>query len=128
MDFNGITDSITEKKVWYSLLICNGYGLLINIAMLFLYLFLYLEKNIKKFIGYGLFVVNLLLEVSYLMEVWVINKRKDSNDLVGFVATLINILMYLSLLQIFLNYVQLENMNFYLFLLIYLVFLQYFFG
>ena len=93
---HGITESITEKKVWYSLLICNGYGLLINIAMLFLYLFLYLEKNIKKFIGYGLFVVNLLLEVSYLMEVWVINKRKDSNDFVGFVATLINILMYLS--------------------------------
>ena len=118
MDFNGITESITEKKVWYSLLICNGYGLLINIPMLFLYLFLYLEKNIKKFIGYGLFVVNLLLEVSYLMEVRVIKKRKDSNDLVGFVATVINILMYLSLLQIFLNYVQLENMNFYLFLLI----------
>ena len=67
--------------------------------MLFLYLFLYLEKNIKKFIGYGLFVVNLLLEVSYLMEVWVINKRKDSNDLVGFVATLINILMYLLALE-----------------------------
>ena len=55
---HGITESITEKKVWYSLLICNGYGLLINIAMLFLYLFLYLEKNLKKFIGYGLFVVN----------------------------------------------------------------------
>ena len=52
------------------------------------------------------------------MEVLVIKKRKDSNDLVGFVATVINILMYLSLLQIFLNYVQLENMNFYLFLLI----------
>ena len=55
---HGITESITEKKVWYSLLICNGYGLLINIPMLFLYLFLYLEKNLKKFIGYGLFVVN----------------------------------------------------------------------
>ena len=30
------------------------------------------------------------------MEVLVIKKRKDSNDLVGFVATVINILMYLS--------------------------------
>ena len=55
---HGITESITEKKVWYSLLICNGYGLLINIPMLFLYLFLYLEKNLKKLIGYVLFVVN----------------------------------------------------------------------
>ena len=64
--------------------------------MLFLYLYLFLEKNIKKFIGYGLFVVNLLIEVSYLMEVWVINKKSDSNDLIGFVATVINILMYLS--------------------------------
>ena len=93
---HGITESSSKKEIWYSLLICNCYGLLINIAILFLYLYLFLEKNIKKFIGYGLFVVNLLIEVSYLMEVWVINKKSDSNDLIGFVATVINILMYLS--------------------------------
>ena len=99
MDFNGITESITEKKVWYSLLICNGYGLLINIAMLFLYLFLYLEKNIKKFIGYGLFVINLLAEVCYIIEIWVLKKGEKNdeyNDLIGTVATIVNVCMYLS--------------------------------
>ena len=93
---HGITESISTGNVWYSLLICNGYGVLLNIAILFLYLYLLLEKNIKKFIGFGLFVVDLLFEVSYLMEIWIIRKKSDSNQLVGFVATVINILMYLS--------------------------------
>ncbi len=93
---HGITESTSTGNVWYSLLICNGYGVLLNTAILFLYLYLLLEKNIKKFIGFGLFVVDLLFEVSYLMEIWIIRKKSDSNQLVGFVATVINILMYLS--------------------------------
>ena len=96
---HGITSSIINKIIWWSLLICNGYGLIINITLLFLFLYLYLDKNIKKFIGYGLFVINLLAEVCYIIEIWVLKKGEKNdeyNDLIGTVATIVNVCMYLS--------------------------------
>ena len=93
---HGVTESMNEGKFWASLIICNGYGLIINIALLFFFLYIYLAKNINKFIGYGLFVVNLIFEITYLMEIWVIRKNKENNDFVGFIATVVNVCMYLS--------------------------------
>jgi len=96
---HGITTSIIEKKIWWSLLICNFYGLIINITLLFLFLYIYLEKNIKNFLGYGLFVINILIEISYLIEIWVLKKGKrndEYNNLIGGVATIFNVCMYLS--------------------------------
>lgn len=78
-------------------LISNGIGLAINIVILFLYLYIFLEKTILPFIGYGLFVVNLLVEIFYLMKRYVVDKYHDKNKtLVGFVATIIGVIMYAS--------------------------------
>ena len=93
---HGITESINNHKFWASLIICNGFGLLINIVLLFLFLYFFFEKNVKKFVGYGLFVINLIFEVVYLMLFWVIKKQKDHANLVGTIATIVNICMYLS--------------------------------
>ena len=96
---HGITSSIIGDKIWYSLLICNGYGLIINVTLLFLFLYLYLDKNIIQFIGYGLFVINVLGQVCYIIEIWVLKKgakNNEYNNLIGTVATIVNVCMYLS--------------------------------
>ena len=94
--------SSDNYKDWIPLFISNIGGLAINIILLFFYLFVYLKKNIKKFLGFGFFVVDLLIEITYLTFRYIVdlnNKDKESFHLVGFVATIINVLMYSSPLQ-----------------------------
>ena len=90
---------------WIPLLVSNGAGILINLCILFLYLNLILNKNIKQFIFYGLMTLNVLVQISYFMFRFIILKDKDSKGksqeekefhLIGFVATVINICMYSS--------------------------------
>ena len=90
---------------WIPLLISNGAGLLINLCILFLYLNLILNKNVKHFVFYGIMTINVLVQISYFMFRFIILKDKDSKGksqsqkefhLIGFVATMINICMYSS--------------------------------
>ena len=90
---------------WIPLLISNGAGLLINLCILFLYLNLILNKNIKQFVFYGIMTLNVIVQISYFMFRFIILKDKDSKGksqaqkefhLIGFVATVINICMYSS--------------------------------
>ena len=89
---------------WIPLLVSNIGGLAINTFLLFFYLFVLLKRNVKRFLFFGFFVVNLLVEVTYLTFRYVINPSKDNNNndtfyLIGFVATVINVLMYSSPIQ-----------------------------
>ena len=89
---------------WIPLLVSNIGGLIINTFLLFFYLFVLLKRNVKQFLFYGFFVVNLLVEVTYLTFRYVINpslkeKENDTFYLIGFVATIINVLMYSSPVQ-----------------------------
>jgi predicted permease len=88
---------------WIPLLISNGFGLLSNVALLFLYLNLLLEKNWKQFLFYGLFTINVIVEISYFMFRFIILSDRDTKadeqkesefHTIGFVATLINVMMY----------------------------------
>lgn len=90
--------SSDDLIAWIPLLISNIGGLAINTALLFFYLFIYLKKNVKKFLGFGLFVVDLLIEITYLMFRYLISVKKDAATfhLIGFIATIINVLMYSS--------------------------------
>lgn len=90
-----------DYKSWIPLLISNIGGLVINIVLLFFYLFVYLKRNIKKFLGFGFFVVDLIIEITYLTFRYIIDKDYDNDTfhLIGFVATIINVLMYSSPLQ-----------------------------
>lgn len=90
---------------WIPLLISNGAGILINLCILFLYLNLILNKNVKQFVFYGIMTINVLVQISYFMFRFIILKDKDSKGksqeqkefhLIGFVATVINICMYSS--------------------------------
>ena len=90
---------------WIPLLISNGAGILSNVALLFLYLNLLLEKNWKQFLFYGIFTINVIIEISYFMFRYIILKDRESKSddktqeefhLIGFVATLINVMMYSS--------------------------------
>ena len=90
---------------WIPLLISNGAGLLINLCILFLYLNLILNKNVKQFVFYGIMTLNVIVQISYFMFRFIILKDKDSKGksqaqkefhLIGFVATVINICMYSS--------------------------------
>ena len=92
-------------SAWIPLLISNGAGLLINLCILFLYLNLILNKNVKHFVFYGIMTINVLVQISYFMFRFIILKDKDSKEksqsqkefhLIGFVATMINICMYSS--------------------------------
>ena len=84
-------------KEWIPFLISNIGGLAINIALLFLYLYVLLEHNKKKFLGNGFFVINVLLQIGYLIYRFVIkDKGEDSFHLIEFVATVINIFIYSS--------------------------------
>ena len=88
------SDNISD---WIPLLISNIGGLLINIVLLFWYLYVLLEHNKKKFLGYGFFVVNLLVEIGYFFHRYIIkDSGEDSFHLTGYIATVINIFMYSS--------------------------------
>ena len=91
---------------WIPLLISNIGGLAVNTFLVFFYLFFFLEKDKKKFLGYSFFVVNLMVEITYLIYRYVIDIDKDDQEkstnnfhLIGFVATIINVFMYSSPLQ-----------------------------
>lgn len=86
-----------DLKEWIPLLISNFGGLLINIILLFWYLYVLLDHQKKQFIGYGLFVVNLLVQIGYLIYRFIINdSSEDSFHVIGYMATVINIFMYSS--------------------------------
>ena len=88
------SDDLSE---WIPLLISNIGGLLINIVLLFWYLYVLLDHNKKQFLGYGFFVIDLLVEIGYFIYRFIINEQgKDSFHLIGYVATVINICMYSS--------------------------------
>ena len=93
--------SSSDIKAWIPLLVSNIGGLVINTGLLFFYLFVYLKRNIKKFLGFGFFVVDLMIEITYLTFRYIIKKNKDYEDfhLIGFIATIINVLMYSSPIQ-----------------------------
>ena len=91
-----------DLKDWIPLLVSNIGGLIINIVLLFFYLFVYLEKNIKKFLGFGFFAIDLIIEITYLTFRYIVDlddKDLETFHLIGFVATIINVLMYSSPLQ-----------------------------
>ena len=90
---------------WIPLLISNGAGILVNVALLFLYLNLLLEANWKQFLFYGAFTINVIVEISYFMFRYIILNDKENKSeekiqeefhAIGFVATFINVLMYSS--------------------------------
>jgi len=93
--------SSTDIFAWIPLLVSNIGGLVMNTVLLFFYLFVYLKKNVKKFLGFGFFVVNLMVEITYVTFRYVISVKTDSETfhLIGFVATIINVLMYSSPIQ-----------------------------
>ena len=93
--------SSTNILAWIPLLVSNIGGLVMNTVLLFFYLFVYLRKNVKKFLGFGFFVVNLMVEITYVTFRYVISVKTDSETfhLIGFVATIINVLMYSSPIQ-----------------------------
>ena len=102
---NGFSsDDISE---WIPLLISNIGGLIINIALLFWYLYVFLEGNKKQFLGYGFFVVDLLLEIGYFIYRFIISDQSsDSFHVIGYFATIMNIFMYSSP---YLNYKKIIN-------------------
>ena len=86
-----------DLKEWIPLLISNFGGLLINIILLFWYLYVLLDHQKKQFIGYGLFVVNILVQIGYLIYRFIIkDSSEDSFHVIGYMATVINIFMYSS--------------------------------
>ena len=93
--------SSNDLYAWIPLLASNIGGLVMNTILLFFYLFVYLKKNVKKFLGFGFFVVNLMVEITYITFRYVISVKTDSETfhLIGFVATIINVLMYSSPIQ-----------------------------
>lgn len=93
--------SSNDLNAWIPLLVSNIGGLVMNTVLLFFYLFVYLKKNVKKFLGFGFFVVNLMVEITYVTFRYVISVKTDSETfhLIGFVATIINVLMYSSPIQ-----------------------------
>ena len=91
-----------DISAWIPLLVSNIGGLAVNTLLLFFYLFIYLNRQVKQFLGYGFFVVDLLIEVTYLTFRYIILESKDKNStfhLIGFVATIVNVIMYLSPIQ-----------------------------
>ena len=88
------SESLTD---WIPLLISNIGGILINSFLLFWYLYVLLEHDKKKFLGYGFFVLNLLAEVGYFIYRFIItDSSADSFHIIGYFATVINIFMYSS--------------------------------
>lgn len=94
-----------EPTEWIPLLISNGIGIILNLAILFLYLNLLLEKNVKRFFFFGFFAINVIVQIAYGMFRYIILKDKDTKEnaqiqsefhAIGFAATIINVLMYSS--------------------------------
>ena len=56
-----------DLSAWIPLLISNGFGLVINLSILFLYLNLLLDGKLKQFLFYGAFTINVIIEISYFM-------------------------------------------------------------
>ena len=73
---------------WISMLVCNSIGLGVNLILLIMHLYLFLEKKLKPFIGYSLFVVNLIVEIFYLMY------QIQKYDFIGLTGMCVNVLMY----------------------------------
>lgn len=93
--------SSENKTMWIPLIVSNIGGLAINLALLFFFLYVLLrKKKITKFLGLGLFSLNLIIEFSYLIFRYVINKEKGYNQpnfyIIGYVATFVNLLMFFS--------------------------------
>lgn len=93
--------SSDDISAWIPLLVSNIGGLAINTLLLFFYLFFFLHKQIKQFLGYGFFVLDLIVEITYLMFRYIIKDSSDDDTfhLIGFIATIINVVMYLSPIQ-----------------------------
>ena len=92
--------SSEDKYEWIPLFVSNIGGLAINTLLLFFYLFFFLHKEIKPFLGYGFFVLDLIVEITYLMFRYIILPGgKNTFHLIGFIATIINVVMYLSPIQ-----------------------------
>ena len=96
------SDDLSE---WIPLLISNGLGIILNLAIFFLYLNLFLNKNVKKFFFYGFFLINVIAQITYAMFRYIILKDKEKEEdkqkevefhYIGFTATIINVLMYSS--------------------------------
>jgi hypothetical protein len=94
-----------DLSAWIPLLISNGFGLVINLSILFLYLNLLLDGKLKQFLFYGAFTINVIIEISYFMFRFIILNGKESKDqetkqtefhTIGFVATVFNLMMYSS--------------------------------
>ena len=101
-----ILNAISSENMadWIPLMISNVGGLVINIVLLFWYLYVILDHNKKKFLGYGFFVVNLLVEIGYFFYRFIINdSSEDSFHITGYFGTVMNIFMYSSP---YLNYKQ----------------------
>lgn len=114
---------------YISMLVSNVYGLLINLILLFFVLYLYLGEDLDEdmkhylslikpnstkkpnqwnpknafylqFIGYGLFMMNVLLEIGFLMYRYLIKDNTDKMDevlnTIGIFAMVLNVFMYLS--------------------------------
>lgn len=77
-----------KEKNWISMLICNSIGLGVNLILLIMHLYLFLERKLKPFIGYSLFVVNLILELFYIMY------QIQKYDIIGLTGMCVNVLMY----------------------------------
>ena len=86
-----------HDPIWISMMITNGIGLVVNIALMFLYLYLFLDHALKPFIGYGFFVVNLLVEATYLIYE-LVNRQiiTKADDSLGYIAMVFNVIMYAS--------------------------------
>ena len=89
--------ALGHSKIWISMLITNSVGLVINIVLMFFYLYIFLDEKITHFIGYGLFVVNLLVETTYLLNKLIHNRIISSSDhSLGIIAMVVNVIMYAS--------------------------------
>ena len=106
---------------WIPLIISNGFGIVINITILFLFLNLLLGNNRKKFAFYGCFVINVLIQITYGIFRFIIikdkeNKEKEQSEsgfhYIGLAATFINVLMYLSPIFNVLKLFQTKNSDF----------------
>jgi len=83
---------------WVTLFLSNGVGFLVNISLLYSYLYIFLNKQIKYFLFYSVFILNLLIEITYLIYRYVFlgHEDKDNSYTIGFVATIVNVIMYAS--------------------------------
>lgn len=78
-------------------LVTNSIGLGVNIVLMFLYLYIFLEQKLWEFLGYSFFVVDILVEIYYLMMRYIVhNNIKRHPQLIEFIANIIGVFMYAS--------------------------------